>query len=358
MGFWGIPPLPEKPLIVDALFMASAPATAAIIPNLQTLLDLDSIAEVIAGFYLNNAATIFGVCVVAAVVLEKLIRWATNRDFETQSTLTTLASGGAFLIAKNVVGKALFVGLYAWLYSEYRIVTLDLTNPWVWVGAFLLRDFVYYWVHRAEHQISGLWASHLVHHSPETIGMTTAIRVPWMEALYKPFFGLWLPLIGFNPVAAIAMDVFAALIAQAYHTERFAIGGQGRMGRLVASVFVTPSAHRVHHGYNPEYIDKNFGAVFIFWDRLFGTFAAEVAPVKFGVGASDAVHTPQAALVGGYPRLVTAARSTGTVTGAVTVFMSAPGSPESRGALDHHWRPGARAAERRFGRRECALQRT
>jgi len=294
---------------------------------------LDDAASVIASFYATHALLIFAICIATAITAEKLLRWATGRDLEAKSTMTSLVSGGAFLVVKNIVGKGLFVGLYAWLYAEHRLFTLDLANPAVWISVFLMRDFIYYWVHRCEHRVSALWASHLVHHSPETIGMTTAVRVPWMEALYKPMFGLWLPLIGFNPIAAIAMDVLAALVAQAYHTERFAISSQTRLGKAIALVFVTPSAHRVHHGYNPEYIDKNFGAVFIFWDRLFGSFAPEVAPVKYGVGADDAIASPQDALVGGYPKLFATARATGSLRGAWLVLTAAPGSPESRGEI-------------------------
>ena len=299
----------------------------------SALHSLDLAVMALASFYAAHALTIFASCIVTAIVIEKLIRWANGRDLEANSTVTSLVSGGAFLIAKNILGKALFVGLYAWLYTEHRLLTLDLTSPIVWLTVFAMRDFIYYWVHRAEHRVSALWASHLVHHSPETIGMTTAVRVPWMEAIYKPMFGLWLPLIGFNPIAAVAMDVLAALMAQAYHTERFAISKQSWFGRAVATVFVTPSAHRVHHGYNPEYIDKNFGAVFIIWDRIFDTYEPEVAPVMYGVGKADAIDGPKDALVGGYPRLFEAARSTGTLRGALVVLMAPPGSPESRGEI-------------------------
>ena len=320
-GFWGLTPLPEGPLLIDDEYMTSP------------LQQLDHFVSVLADFYVANALTIFAISIVVAIATEKLMRWAAGRDLEANSTATSLLSGGAFLVVKNIIGKAVFVGLYAWLYSEHRLTTLDLTSPVVWLTVFMMRDFIYYWVHRAEHRVSALWASHLVHHSPETIGMTTAVRVPWMEALYKPMFGLWLPLIGFNPIAAVAMDVVAALIAQAYHTERFAVTKQGPLGRAIAAVFVTPSTHRVHHGYNPEYIDKNFGAVFIIWDRIFGTHQREVAPVMYGVGDIDAIRRPTDALMGGYPRLIKAARSTGSLAGATMVMMAPPGSPESRGEL-------------------------
>jgi sterol desaturase/sphingolipid hydroxylase (fatty acid hydroxylase superfamily) len=97
-------------------------------------------------------------------------------------------------------------------------------------------------------------------------------------------------------VAFVALDIVAAAIGQLYHTDRV------RRIPVLDRWFVTPSTHRVHHGSNPEYIDKNFGAVFIVWDRLFGTYEPEVAPVRYGIGRKK-IDSPVEALVGGYPAL-------------------------------------------------------
>ncbi len=255
-------------------------------------------------WYADHAAVIFVLLVGSAVATELIRKHVTGRldAAERSSMLTSLTSGVAFLAVKGVVGKLAAIALALFVYDHLRWFTLDLTDPWVWIGVFVARDFVYYWVHRAEHRLRLLWASHMVHHSPETIGFTTAVRVPWMEAVYKPWFGLWLPLIGFHPLAAIAMDVLAATIAQLYHTER------ARRIPVLDHLFVTPSTHRVHHGSNPEYIDKNFGAVFIVWDRWFGTFEPERAPVRYGIG-SKRIDTPTGALVGGFPVLVAEMRA-------------------------------------------------
>ncbi len=273
-------------------------------------------------WYADHAAIIFAICITVAIIGEFLSRWARGRDMQLRSVTTSITSGAVFMIAKTIVGKAAFLALSLYIYNNVAPVKLNLSNPLVWIGVFLIRDFVYYWVHRAEHTFRALWASHLVHHSPETIGMSTAVRVPWMEALYKPFFGLWLPLIGFNPLAAIAFDVFAATLSQLQHTKAFPAPKKNRIGKI----FVTPSSHRVHHGYNPEYIDKNYGAVLIIWDRMFGTYEPEVAPVKFGVGKTDAVVTVHDALVGGFPRLAADMAAVGSKRAAVRVAMSRPGS--------------------------------
>jgi sterol desaturase/sphingolipid hydroxylase (fatty acid hydroxylase superfamily) len=252
-------------------------------------------------WYTDHAAMLFVGLVGSAILVEQVRKNLDRRGrgsvAATGSTATSLTSGLAFIAAKSLVSRLAMAALALFVYDHFHLITLDLRDPLVWIAVFVLRDFVYYLVHRAEHRVRVLWASHMVHHSPETIGFTTAVRVPWMEALYKPWFGLWLPLVGFHPVAAIAMDVLAATIAQRYHTESV------RRIPVVEHIFVTPSAHRVHHGSNPEYIDKNFGAIFIVWDKMFDTFEPENAPVVYGIG-SKRIDTPVRALVGGYPALL------------------------------------------------------
>lgn len=272
-------------------------------------------------WYAAHAKTLLAVLVVTAIALEQARRcWRRDGEAdqgETVSTMTSLTSGAAFLAVKAIIGKLAITTLALVVFERYRLFTLDVMNPLVWIGVFVLRDFVYYWVHRAEHRVRVLWASHMVHHSPETIGFTTAVRVPWMEAVYKPWLGLWVPLIGFHPVAFVALDVVAAAIGQLYHTERV------RRIPVVERVFVTPSAHRVHHGSNPEYIDKNFGAVFIVWDRLFGTFEPEVAPVRYGIGRKQ-IDTPVEALVGGYPALAAELRPLGSWRSRIRYAVAPP----------------------------------
>jgi sterol desaturase/sphingolipid hydroxylase (fatty acid hydroxylase superfamily) len=267
-------------------------------------------------WYAAHAATIVTVTVGSMIVVE-LIR---RRDAGMRSTASSLGAAAAFLGVKTIAGKALFVALAIWIYENDRIATLDMFNPLIWLAVFVARDAAYYWVHRLEHRVRLLWASHMVHHSPETISAITAVRVPWMEALYKPWFSLWLPLIGFNPVSAIAFDVFAATIGVFQHTTGFT------RTTVLDKVFVTPATHRVHHGSNPEYIDKNFGAVLVVWDRMFGTYAPEVAPVVYGIGTKK-LDTPTKVLVGGFPEIATRLRSDLPVAAKLRFLASRPGVP-------------------------------
>lgn len=266
------------------------------------------------------AAPLFAIFVVVMVIIQlAATRLHRCRRVDTASTVVTIVSAGAFAGAKVVVGKLAALAVALYVYEHWRLATLDLTNPLVWIGAIIVRDLVYYGVHRSEHRFRLLWASHQVHHSPMTIDFTTAIRVPWMEAVYKPWFGLWVPLIGINPVAFIIADVTAGVIGQLCHTRRV------RRLAVVEWLFVTPSAHRVHHGSNPEYIDKNFGAVFIVWDRLFGTFEEETTDVVYGIGKSGDISVGEA-LTGGYPELVTTMRTLPPSSWIRHAF-GAPGDP-------------------------------
>ena len=254
-------------------------------------------------WYAAHAGLVFAVALLGALAGERLVVVARRRHVNVGDDVTSVVSGVAFMVARAALSKLVMLSLSLAVYERFRIFDLDLANPLVWIGVFLLRDGIYYGVHRVEHRVRVLWASHLVHHSPEDIGFWTAVRVPWMEAFYKPWLGLWVPLLGFNPAAFVALDVLAAIIGQFQHTTL------GRRRTWLDAVFVTPAAHRVHHGSNAEYLDKNFGAVLIVWDRLFGTYAPEVAPVRYGLVGGYELRTPADALRGGYPRLWSAARS-------------------------------------------------
>ncbi len=268
-------------------------------------------------WYSQHAVIVFAVASVSALVGETLHR-ARRRSLDLRESATSLASAAGFLVAKNIISKLVIFSLSMYLYQNHRLFTLDLSNVYVWIGVFLIRDFVYYWVHRTEHKVRVLWASHMIHHSPDTIGFATAIRVPWMEAVYKPWIGMWVPLLGFNPVAFIALDVFAATLGQLQHTTAC------RKRTLLDEVFVTPSAHRVHHASNKEYLDKNFGAVFIIWDRMFGTYERETAPVVYGLVGGKSIDSASEAFVGGYPDLMKAARRQASPKARLSYLFAAP----------------------------------
>ena len=142
---------------------------------------------------------------------------------------------------------------------------------------FITIDFIYYWYHRCSHRIRFLWAVHMNHHSSEEMNFSVALRQAWFGPITKiPFFML-MPLIGFDPIITAAAGIISTLWGVLSHTQWIK-----RLGPL-EYLFVTPSSHRVHHGSNEEYIDKNYGNLLIIWDRIFGTFADEKDTVVYGI---------------------------------------------------------------------------
>ena len=250
-----------------------------------------------------NAVAVLFVSVISTVGVEALIRRRSGRSVQSEGSLTSISAGIAYIAAKGIVSKGAMFGISMWLYNNHRLLDLDPFNPLVWLALFVARDFIYYWIHRAEHRVNLLWASHMIHHSSTHFNFTTAVRMPWMEAMYKPMLGLWVPLLGFHPAVMAGMGALVLLVGQFQHTELY------RRSTVLDLAFVTPSAHRVHHGSNAVYLDKNFGSMLIVWDRLFGTFQAETERVVYGLTGNKQISSPKAALTGGYPALAERMRS-------------------------------------------------
>lgn len=178
--------------------------------------------------------------------------------------------------ATDILTGLLIAQLYLWWF-DWRLFDIEMS-----ASAFLLlvvlQDFFYYWFHRASHRIRWMWAAHVVHHSSERMNFSTAFR----QSLMYPLAGMWifwLPLviIGFEPKWVVFVVLFNLGLQFFVHTQSIRSFGP------LEWVFNTPSHHRVHHGVNRQYIDKNYAGVLIIWDRMFGTFEPEVETVRYGV---------------------------------------------------------------------------
>jgi len=177
------------------------------------------------------------------------------------------------LLDRTLVGAIFVIGL---LFAEsFAFATMPVAW-WSWGLAILAADFTYYWMHRAEHEVRALWAVHSTHHSSPEYNLTTSFRLSWLETLFEWIFFVPIVLIGFDVIQVLGSLLIVVVYQTWIHTERV-----DKLGWL-DGVFNTPSVHRVHHGSNPEYIDKNYGGILILWDRLFGTFEREVEPVVYG----------------------------------------------------------------------------
>lgn len=156
---------------------------------------------------------------------------------------------------------------------------------WEWVLLFVLEDLCFYAFHRASHRMRILWASHVTHHSSRYFNLSVAFRQTWL-----PFLGVvfWLPLllIGFDPLMVMTVQVISLFYQELLHTQLVP-----RLGPI-EWIFNTPRHHAIHHGSNQPYLDRNYGGVLIVWDRLFGTFARESEPVRFGLTKELRSHNP------------------------------------------------------------------
>jgi sterol desaturase/sphingolipid hydroxylase (fatty acid hydroxylase superfamily) len=204
--------------------------------------------------------------------------------YELQDTRTSLLMGTGNVVV-NVLWKLAVVAVYAALY-ELTPLRLDAGDWWVWVLLFLLDDLAYYWFHRVSHESRVFWASHVVHHSSRHYNLSTALRQTWVPMTYLPFW-LPLPLLGFEPWMVLLAQSWSLIYQFGLHTERI-----GKLPRPLEAVLNTPSHHRVHHGANEQYLDRNYGGILVIWDRLFGSFEPEGERVRYGLTKNLATFNP------------------------------------------------------------------
>jgi len=196
------------------------------------------------------------------------------RGFERSDAVASIGLGIGSIFFTTFINLAVYaIALRLW---PYHIADLG-SGALGWTAAMIGWDFSYYWHHRIEHESRILWACHVNHHSSRYYNLSTALRQPWTPVA-AVFFYPWWALLGVAP-RMIMISAGLNLIYQYWiHTEAI-----DRMPRWFEAVFNTPSHHRVHHGSNPEYLDKNYGGILIVWDRIFRTFEPERAPVDYGL---------------------------------------------------------------------------
>jgi sterol desaturase/sphingolipid hydroxylase (fatty acid hydroxylase superfamily) len=214
---------------------------------------------------INQAIPFF----VAFVLLEVVLTaWRRIPTYQAKDALSSIAMGLGN-VAVGLLSKGLILGAYVIVY-QYRFFTLE--NTWyMWLLLFLGDDLSYYWYHRSAHNIRYFWASHVVHHSSQNYNLATALRQTWTGGITGSFiFYLWLPLLGFNPLAILFMHSISLLYQFWIHTELI-----DRMPAWFEFIFNTPSHHRVHHSSDAKYLDRNHAGILIIWDRMFGTFQQE-----------------------------------------------------------------------------------
>ena len=212
------------------------------------------------------------------IFVEVLVANAKNISaYKTNDSLGTLGLlTGNILMAVSIKGFTLAFHLFLYEFRVFDLVSL-IPIWFLWLMTFVLIDFIFYFYHRISHRSRFLWAIHMSHHSSEEMNFVVAYRQAWLGPISKVPFFMILPIIGLDPTMIAVAGVLSTLWGIVGHTQII-----NKLGPF-EWIFNTPSHHRVHHGSNAQYIDRNYGNLLIIWDRFFGTFEPENEPVKYGL---------------------------------------------------------------------------
>lgn len=229
-------------------------------------------------FYIFNDLSV--VYIIVPFFILELVRYFVMKRLTKNLALDSFANiltVGFFTVINYILGILFATKLYI-LASEYSFLP-ELPLTWVTiVSCILLADFLYYWEHRLMHEMGAGWVTHTVHHSSEHFNMSVAYRFGPLDGFFPLFFSIPMVLLGFNPLLLLASELFVQTFQAVLHTEII-----GKLFKPIEYVFNTPSHHRVHHGSNKQYWDKNYAGILILWDRLLGTFEPEVEKVRYGI---------------------------------------------------------------------------
>lgn len=248
--------------------------------------------------------------------------------YRLNDSLANLSQG----IGSQLIGIFLKTGTfygYLYIFEHWRFYTFP-NSVWTWLLLFIGVDFFYYWFHRLSHEINALWAAHIVHHQSEEYNLTVALRQSWFQSGFAWIFYLPLAFAGFEPMMFLTVSAFNTLYQFWIHTR--AIGNMG----ILEWILNTPSHHRVHHGSNPKYIDKNHAGTLIIWDRMFGTFQKEEEEVVYGITKPLASWNPVWANFHYWAELVQSARMASSIRSKIKQFIMPPGwFPEELGGMQY-----------------------
>jgi len=221
------------------------------------------------------------------IIIEVIYAIKTQRElYEVKDAATSIILGLGNLFIGLLTKSAILV-FFVWIY-EHRFFTIPFGIWWAWILIFFADDFSYYLMHRTAHGVRWFWASHVVHHSSEKYNLAAALRQTWTGNLTGSFiFWSWMPLVGFQPKMIFFMQSVSLIYQFWIHTE-----GIKRLPKWFEFIFNTPSHHRVHHGSDVLYLDKNHAGILIIWDRMFGSFQPEIFTPKYGLTKNVETFNP------------------------------------------------------------------
>jgi sterol desaturase/sphingolipid hydroxylase (fatty acid hydroxylase superfamily) len=219
------------------------------------------------------------------VIIEYAISRKLNHEiYDRNETIgSTLVGMGNVAIGLFLKAALLYVFILVYNAVPWRLSL----QWWTFIPCYIIFDFCSYWAHRVSHHVRFLWGTHVTHHSADHYNLSVSFRLSWIQYVKIVFF-LPVALMGFHPIILFATNQVAVLFQFAQHTEYIR-----KLHPVIEYIFATPSNHRVHHGSQEKYINKNFGATFMLWDHLFGTYVPEEEAVKYGLTHElDRKHDP------------------------------------------------------------------
>ncbi len=253
------------------------------------------------------------------MALELVYEAITKKHTYRLSDAITNISTGTLQQTTGVFFSIVKIGIYAAIYDRFAFYHLP-TNAWTFIALFILFDLAYYWEHRLAHTVSLFWGGHVVHHQSEDYNLSVALRQTSTGFIWGfPFF-LPMALMGFDPKLLLLIGGLNLLYQFWIHTEHI-----DKLPIWFEALLNTPSHHRVHHGRNPKYIDKNFAGVFIFWDRLFGTFKEEEERPTYGVTVPIKSWNPVYANFSHYIDLYNTTRQSRSFRDTLKMLFNKPG---------------------------------
>jgi sterol desaturase/sphingolipid hydroxylase (fatty acid hydroxylase superfamily) len=248
---------------------------------------------------------------------------AGKNNYRLNDSFTSISLG---LISRYIplLGLGLQGAAFAYVAQYYNLKLFSSSSLWVWIFAFFLYDFCYYWMHRLHHEVKVLWATHVVHHHGEEFNLSTALRQTSTGFLWKWIFYLPIFIVGIPPEVFVTVAGINLVYQFWVHTEHIP-----KLG-WYEYVFVSPSNHRIHHAQNKHYVDANYGGVFIFWDRLFGTYKEELDELKPVYGTAKPLRSwnPFKANLDIFAEMIKDSTRTKSIKNKIKVWFSRP-----------NWRP-------------------
>jgi sterol desaturase/sphingolipid hydroxylase (fatty acid hydroxylase superfamily) len=257
---------------------------------------------------------------VLLLALEAWLSYKENKHlYETKDTFGSLGLGIGNVLT-GFLTKTIIFGLFTFLY-RFRLFELDSSKWWFWVLLFFADDFSYYCFHRISHHVNYFWASHVVHHSSQHYNLAAALRQTWTGNATGAFlFWAWLPLMGFQPVWILFIQQISLIYQFWIHTEKI-----NRLPNWFEFVFNTPSHHRVHHGSDLKYLDKNHAGILIIWDRMLGSFQIEEETPTYGLTKNIESFNPAVIAFKTWGELFKKAFSSGSVLIGFKYLIHPPG---------------------------------